>query len=299
MALISAPVAGVVESVKCNVGDFVNKGQTLALLSGRELILVQKEFAETAARYHRLGSDYRRSKALFEDHVGSEKDLLALESEYTATKAGYHSLKRRLELLRLDPAKVETGEIYSAFPLTSPIRGYVTNLSLVLGQYAEPQAVLAEIVDISQLQLKLSVFEKDVYQLKPGQRVRFRSLGSKDSLGEALLITVGQAIQPESRTISCMAGIQSANGGNYINNLFVEAEIIVKTQEAPALPDEAVIKAGKEYYVFVVEKSDGKSYSLKKVKVKTGRSSGGFTEILDGDNLGKVLVKGAYNLSAE
>jgi len=59
------------------------------------------------------------------------------------------------------------------------------------------------------------------------------------------------------------------------------------------------LKAGKDYYVFVVEKSDNQAYFLRREKVEIGKVSDGFTEIIGNVDFTKVLVKGVYNIASQ
>lgn len=299
MAQISTPIAGIVESVTCAMGSYIKKGQTLCIITGSELIAMQQEFSETSARLTRLKSDYDRSKSLYDEKISAAKDYIAIESEYKATRAKYLSLKLRLELLLLDVSRIEAGQLYSSFSVVSPINGYITKLNLVLGQYIEQQKLLVEIIDVSQLQLQLSVFEKDIAELKPGQSVNFRSSGENSSAGTATLVSIGKAVDPDTKTITCIAAIQKATAGNLVNQSYIEASIAVNTSEARALPNDALIKSGKDYYVLLVEKSDTEAYYLRRQKVNIGRTSNGYTEIADVTDLTRVLVKGVYNLTSQ
>jgi len=299
MAQVSTPVAGIVESINCTMGGSVRKGQMLCMITGSELMTMQQEFSETSARLTRLKSDYERSKALYDEKIGAAKDFIATESEYKAMKAKYLSLKLRLELLRLNVSKIEAGELYSSFSVISPINGYITKQNLVLGQFIEQQKLLVEIVDVNQLQLQLSVFEKDIAKLKPGQTVNFNSSGENSSAGKATLVSIGKAVDSDTKTITCIAAIQKAPGGNLVNQSYIEASIAVNSSEARALPNEALIKSGKDYYVLIVENSDNEAYYLRRQKVNIGRISKGFTEITDDTDLTKVLVKGVYNLTSQ
>jgi cobalt-zinc-cadmium efflux system membrane fusion protein len=296
MAQISTYLSGIVESVECSTGDYVHKGQTLCMISGNELIDIQQEYAETAAILKRLQTDFERSKVLFDEKIGSEKDYIASESEYKAIRAKYNALQMRLQLLKLDVLKIEAGEIYSSFPVTTPISGYITSLDMVLGQYTEEQKPLAEIIDVNQLQLKLSVFENDINKLKPGQSIRFNSLGESPLVHNANLISIGKTIDPVSKTIQCIARIKNEPGTMYINSSYVEATIIADRTELDALPNEAILKLNSENYVFAVEKSDNQNFFLRKVKVRIGRVSNEFSEILDAEGLGNVIIKGVFNL---
>lgn len=299
MAQISTPISGIVESINCAFGDYVKKGQVLCMLTSTELLVLQQDFAETAANLKRIKSDYERSKALYEEKIGAEKDFIAIESEYQITQARYQSLKLRLEFLDLDAMKVGKGQLYSSFPVKAPIEGYITNQDIILGQFIELQKILMEIVDVNKLQLQLSVFENDVNHIKTGQKIQFFSLGKPNNSHSATLISIGKAINKETKTIKCIAKIDQAEEVDFVNNSYIEAKIPITQMEAKALPSEAIIKSGQDYYVLVLEKSDDQNYYLRKVNVKIGRVSEGFTEIIGDEELANVVTQGVYNLSAD
>jgi cobalt-zinc-cadmium efflux system membrane fusion protein len=299
IAQVSAPVSGIVESINCAIGENVRKGQVLALIASNDLMMIQQEFTESSAKLKRLKLDYERSKSLFVEKIGAEKDFIAIESEYKSMLSKYNSLKLRLQLLKLDITKIESGDLYAVFPLIAPIYGNITTINLLLGQFIEQQKNLVEIVDVNQLQLQLSVFENEVGKLKIGQNVQFKTTGEASLTKSATLTSISKTINPESKTILCTARITSKEGANLINNSFIEARIGVNRKEANALPTEALLKSGKDYYVYEIVKSDKEAYFLKKVKVEIGMTSEGFTEIIGEKALTKVLIKGVYNLPAQ
>jgi cobalt-zinc-cadmium efflux system membrane fusion protein len=299
MAQISAPLAGIVEAVHCATGEYVKKGQTLCMISGNELMLMQLDFAETSAKLKRLESDYKRIQALYNEKIGAEKDFMAIESDYRSMKSKYQSLKLRLEHLKLDVSKIEAGEPYAAYAVKSPLNGYITSVNLVLGQFTEQQKSLIEIVDVSQLQLQLLVFENDVSKLKAGQAVRFNSLNEPVTGHAATLMSIGKTINPESRTIQCIAKIENGVGTDLINRTYVEAKVTVAQKKAMALPNDAFVKSGKDHFIFIVEKQKDQTYYLRRVKVSIGKTSGDYTEISGGTDFKTVLIKGVYNLPAE
>lgn len=299
MAEVSSPISGNIRSISCYIGDYVKKGQQLFVLESIELLKLQQEFSIAYSKLKRVKTDYERSKALYEENIGTEKEFIATESEYLSVQSTYQSLKIRLELLRLDVNKIEDGELYSTFPIYSPISGYITTQMVVIGQFIEPTDVMVEIVDVKQLQLKLSVFEKDVNQLKAGQTVVFKSMGEPDFTHVAKLTSVGKTINDESKTIQCLAKIEDETAVTLTNKSYIEARIEVGKVNAAALPTDAVVKSGKDYYVFVLEKKEDNNYFLKPEKVKLGKVSNGFTEIVNGPENEKIITAGAYNLRIE
>lgn len=299
MAQLSSPVAGTVETINCAIGDFVKKGQVLCTLYNNDVIILQQELVETSSRLKRLRSDYDRNKALLAEKISAEKDFIAIESEYNAMNAKYLSLKLRLEILRLNVAKIEAGEPAVTFPVTAPLSGFVTTQNITLGQFVEQQKNIMEIVDVSQLHLQFSVYESAVSKLKAGQDIYFKTTGEQDSVHHAVLTSVGRAIDPESRSIQCIAKIEKEEGVQFINNAYVDAYVIVDKLQASALPNEAFVKSGPDNYVFSVVKEENQNYYVKKVKVRTGRISRGLTEIIGDGSLKRIIIQGAYNLRTE
>jgi len=299
MAMVSTQIAGIVENVNYCPGEYVKKGEILCTLSSLELIILQQDYAEASARLKQLHSDYERSNALFQEKIGAEKDLISKESEYKAMKARHHSLKLQLELLKLKVSKIEDGDLYANFPIKAPISGYITSQEVVLGQFIEQQKQLIEIVDIDQLQLELNIFENDLSKLKMGQSIQFNLLGESPASHKAKLLSIGKSINPESKTIQCIAQLKADDETNFINRSFAEADIIVNNREANALPNEAIVKSGSDYYIFVVEKKEKEIYYLRKVKVILGEVSKDYTEVIVKSNLKNIVVSGIYNLQIE
>ena len=297
MARVSTPIPGVVNTIRCKTGDFVRIGQIVCTISGNEFLSLQQEFAETAARFSKSKLDFERAKALREEKIGSEKDFIAVQSEYKTVLASYNALKVKINAIRLDAARIENGQMYTSFPVVSPISGYVTKMSAVIGQYADMPNELVEIVNINGLQLQLSVFETEVQKLRAGQQVRFGVSGSSSKDLGATLITVGKTINPETKVIDCLARIDKASDVLLVNQSFVEAAVIVSNKSVKALPVSAVQKVEKTNFIYVLERKEGEKYLLKKTPVEVGASDNNFTEILSGLPAEKqIVVRGIETL---
>ncbi|PKQ61863.1 hypothetical protein BZG02_14655 [Labilibaculum filiforme] len=295
----STPISGIVKSIQVTAGDYVKKGQVLCEIESNDFIALQQDFSETAALLHGLTADYERNKALYSEKIGAEKDLISSESIYKATKAKFESLKLKLQVLKLDSNKIKEGQFYSSLAITSPISGYITKYNLMLGQFTEQQKSLFEIVDPNQLQIQISVFEKDIHQLKIGQKLQFKTQNNSNEAFTAHLSAIGKGIDPQTKSILCLAKIDDNTKGKLFNGSFIEAEITTNEKNAEALPSQAIIKSGTDHYVFVLAKNDEQNYYLRKEKIKIGSESKGFSEILDPQNLAKVIINGVYNISVE
>jgi cobalt-zinc-cadmium efflux system membrane fusion protein len=299
IAQVSAFISGSVSNIYASNGEFVNKGALLCSLSSKEIVTMQQDFAETASKLNRLKQDYQRSKTLIEEKIGSQKDFIAIESEYKSTVAKYEGLKMQLKLMNLNHADVESGNISSHFNLYAPIAGFVTVQNCVLGKYAEPNQVLFEIVNVNTLQLQLSAYEKDISKLKEGQSVRFYTQDANNEAHLAQLVSVGKSIDPDLKTIPCLAKINKEDLTKFVNRMYVEAEIVVDKRNAFAIPSDALIKAGEDYYILTLVKEENEFYYFRKIKVTIGAVSDGFAEIIGQDSLKNIVVKGIYNLKID
>jgi len=297
-AKISAFISGRIRNIYCTQGQKVSAGQIIFEISGNELIELQKDFAETASMLVRVQSEYERLKSLYSENVGTEKELIFAESEYRATMAKHSALKLKMQLLGLDSGKVEKGNFYESYPIKSPINGYISQINVSLGQYADQQSTIAEVFDLTKLQIRIAVFEKDIWKLKDKQKLLFRLLGNNTEYS-ATLNSISKNIDNETKTILCSAEIDSLGKVNLINNAFVEVRIIFAADTVNAVPEEAVLKSGENYYLFYLANEDNAKYYFKKLKVETGQSQNGWTEIVNQTGIKRLIAKGAYNVQIE
>lgn len=297
-AKVSAPVSGTVKSIRLKIGDYVKRGQIICTVGGNDFMSLQQAFAESAAAFQKAKADYERMQLLRAENIGAKKDYVSAESLFKSAQASYNALKARVQSLNVNTSQIENGQMYSSFPVVSPIEGYVTNTGVVVGQYVDMTNEIAEVVNTNKLQLKLSIFEIDIPKIKEGQRVRFNISGHPDQELQGTIITVGKGINPDTKSIDCIAQIDEESKSRLVSQSYVEAKVEVDSNEAMALPTTAVQKVGEEYIVFVVESSDEQSYKLRKTPVKVGKSNNDYFEIISGVDFdsNNIVLKGVDTL---
>jgi len=297
--MISSSIPALVKKINCREGTNVNAGQLLFELSGNDFVELQKDYAETLSQLIRIKSEYERLKSLFEEKIGSEKDFIMAESEYNVANAKYSALKMKIKMLGLDETKISDGNYYGSFSIRSPIKGYLSQINVAVGQYADQQTPLAEMLDINTLELRIAVFEKDLDKLKENQKINFNMIGNTDSIFTARIKSIGRNVELDSKTILCYADIDDPGKANLVNNAFAEAAIITKSDFVKAVPEEAILKSEGDSYLLEVVKNENGNYFLKKIKVSPGRLYNGFIELLQMPEIDKIITKGAYNIVIE
>jgi cobalt-zinc-cadmium efflux system membrane fusion protein len=295
-AQISLPIPGIISKIHCRPGQMVRAGDPLFEVGGNELIDMQRDFAESAAALSRLRSEYERMKELTNEKIGSRKEYILAESSYQTEKAKYNSLKIKLENIGLDVIRIEGDVFYSSYSLRSPIHGSVTKINATIGQYTESQQNIAEIIDTRSLILKLSVFEKEIGKVKQDQIAEFSLAGDQDVTYRSKLISAGKTIHNESKSIDCYASIENLQAYSFVSNQFAEGDIIVSSDSVLAVPESAIVNSANRSFVLMLKNEEGSQYSFDKVEVVKGRTSNNMVELKGKMPVGRLLLKGAYNI---
>ncbi|OAD90288.1 efflux transporter periplasmic adaptor subunit [Aequorivita soesokkakensis] len=301
-AVISAFAGGYIKNTPLLVGNKVSKGQRLVTLENPEFITMQQNYLETAEQLSYLKSEYERQRIMFDEKITSQKSFLKAESEYKSNLARYNSFKKNLEMLNINPASVQAGNIVSAVNIYSPIDGNVTQVYVNTGTYVSPADKIMEIMNTDHIHLELKVFEKDLLQLKKGQEILFTVPEASKEIFKGEVHLVGTSIDPNTRIALIHGHIDEKDEQNFTAGMFVEAQIVTGTSDQWALPENAVVEMEGKNYVLLIENENAEEFEILPVEVKIGATYNGFTAIGKSEKFKpetKFLTKGAFVLLQE
>ncbi|OBX21802.1 MULTISPECIES: efflux RND transporter periplasmic adaptor subunit [Bizionia] len=281
---VTTYMAGYITKTPLLVGDQVKKGQLLVTLENTEYIELQQQFLEIAEQLNYLKNEYTRQKTLFDENITSEKNYLKAESMYKSNLAFYNGLEKKLQMLNINPKSVLAGNMSSTINIYAPINGHVTKVNVSNGAFVSASDEIMEIVDIDHIHLELSVFEKDIMKIKKGQKITFTIPEASEKTYNADVHLVGTTIDNATRRVQVHGHIDDVEE-NFIIGMFVEAQIHINEVNALALPQEAVIQLDNNYYVLVLEEKTASGYVFEKTKVKIGKQTEDYMEILNPETL--------------
>jgi cobalt-zinc-cadmium efflux system membrane fusion protein len=307
---ISAPLGGFLKNTVLLEGARVKKGQSIATIENIEFVQLQQDYLDAKSYYELAAADYERQQELAKQKINSEKTLQQSRANYSSWQAKYNGLREKLKVVNINPKSVEQGNLSSTINLYSPINGYVTEVNVNIGKFVNPTDVLFEIVDTEHLHAELIVFEKDVPNLKIGQKVRF-TLANETEERMATVYLTGREIS-EERTVQIHCHIDEEDT-EMLPGMYLTALVETGADAVPALPDEAVIDYQGRKYIFMTEEDahadedpgahagetqhHDEGQHFKMVEVQIGSSELGFTEVRLPEGFDKdkrVVVKGAY-----
>lgn len=303
-AIVTAVIGSNVKSIKVIEGDKVRKGQVLAYLSHPDLIAIQTEYGVNWNQLEYLKADYERKKKLYEDNVGSGRELQKAKSEYFSMKSRVLGDESTLRLLGISPKKVQEGTISNLVAVTSPINGHIRTVEVKTGQFIQPEKEMFEIVNIDHIHADLMVFEKDMHKVKEGQIVKFTLESVPGKELKAKIYSVGKAFEQDPKAIHLHAEIENKEG-LLIPGMYINGHIITEDVQTYALPESAVVKEGGKYYIFTAKKEQDNGeteWAFQPLEVNVGGIDNGWIEIKPLQDFSDGLLvanNNAYYLMAE
>lgn len=299
---VSVQTTGVIKSILFKEGQYVNKGQTLAIIESPEFTKLQEAYLTSKSNLEFLKLEFERQKTLNEEEVNSRKAYQKSKSEYEIEKARYNSLQKQLAVFNING----NGNATATVAVSAPISGYVTTINIKIGSNVEIGKPLLSIVDNSKLHVDLLVYEKDLYKINVGQKVRFIFTNQNQIEITGKVFSIGKAFENDTKAVAVHVEINN-NNQKLISGMYINALISIGTNEVFALPDEAIVKADGREFIFILEEDHEEKNETEKmnhfqrIEVKSGTKQLGFTQIsllqkIDSD--AKIALKGAYYIQS-
>jgi cobalt-zinc-cadmium efflux system membrane fusion protein len=287
---ISIPMGGYLKKTNLIPGLQVKKGEVIAVLEDPSYIELQQDYLTAISRLSYLEADYTRQKGLNESKTVSDKIYQAAKSDFETQKYLVKSLNEKLKLIGLNPATLTEDNISRTINFYAPISGYVTKVNVNIGKYVNPTDILFEIVDPSDLHLRLTVLDNDAASLQIGNTVSFYANNNVNEKYIAHVAVITPNITEESTTdVHCHLVNEKIK---LFPGTFVNAEVALNNAKVRALPEDAIVKWQNKDYVFV--KQTELSYKL--IPVETGVNSSGYIEVKTDLGTQQVVVKNAFTL---
>lgn len=295
-AVVSTYFGGVVSNMKLIHGQWVRKNQHLFSLTNPDLIDLQQEYIELNEEIPYLNSEYERLKKLSSENIAPVKNFLKTKAEYNMARTRRSALKKKAELIGLEPEQFQIDSLVTAVKISSPISGYLSEINVVQGVYLNATDVAMEVSNVDHLHLELKVLEGTIPKLKRGQKVFFNIQGDVDRSCNASIHLVEQQVD-ENRMVNVHCHLEDQNDVQLVPGMFVNAIIEVNRNKQIALPLDAIVTKEGKAHILVQDTFDPLKYKIHGVEI--GEMNSEYSEIVNIDPVLKnrtVLVKGAYYL---
>ncbi len=188
---------------------------------------------------------------------------------------------------------VESNDSLQTYTVTSPLAGVILTRNINVGDTAADQPIFT-VANLSTVTAELHVFPQDLSRVHVGQTVQVQSVdGSVDGSGKvkSLLPTT----DADTQTVQVWVTLDNTDA-RWRSGMAVQAGAVIgEEQVALAVLNSALQTLEDQTVVFVKE---GESYSAH--PIKTGRTDGIYTEVLEGIEAGtNYVAKNSFIVKAD
>lgn len=293
MAGVSSSSGGIIKVARFLPGNYVSRGQTLAVVENPEMSRLQQEYLQAKSNLGFAQKDYERQKYLNKFQASSDKVTQRAANEAQSQSAAVRGIESQLRTYGISPGSVSTGNIQKSISVIAPISGYISRVNATIGQHVSPADVLYEIVNNGQVHLALKVFEKDLSKISLGQPVYAYTNQNPQKKYSAVVKLIGKDFGPDRSVMIHCELIDKDE--SLIPGTFMNAEVEINMNQGFTIPDDAIVTWDHKQYIF--EEVKPKTYKMFPVAI--GNSENGLTEIVNNTSdfqNKKFVTKGAYQL---
>lgn len=296
-------VGGVLRRVNGELGQAVQRGQTMAVVFSDELAMAQSRYLAAQADLEEHHKHHARTLRLVEIGAASREEFEQATAKLKTAESEVASMRQRLLLLGLTPQRVgslkNASQVSSEVSLPAPVSGTVIARSANPGEVVEANKEILRVADLSTVWVIAQVYEKDLGLIRVGSGASVTSQAYPDRIFRGRVSYVDPALDPATRT--AQVRIELANPrqvlkiGMYVSVAFATTGGAEST--SPVVPAAAVQNVNNQQVVFVAT-ADPNVFVMRPVQL--GPQAGGNYPVLAGLTVGeRVVTEGSFMLRAE
>ena len=284
---MKSQVNGTVEEVYKDLGEWVNKGDSIGKIDNTEY---DAQFKQAKANLMAAGASYKSVKLqmkaaerLYKQKAISENEYISAQSNLQKAEAAVNGAEASLEIAQKN---------YNNSQFISPVDGYITDFSLKIGENISTGSPVCHIVNPKKLIINTGVGETDIMYLHEGQTVE---LDYREMVKKAGKI-IGVGIKKKDNTATYPVKIELDNSdGKLYPGMIVECKIYTQTyKDVFYTSEDNLVRELDQTYLYIVTKDN----KAKKVPVTLGEVIGENVIIKSGIERGMYIVTdGIENLS--
>ncbi|MGZ3925174.1 MAG: efflux RND transporter periplasmic adaptor subunit [Flavisolibacter sp.] len=256
---VYALVSGKIQKVNVELGDFVHKGQTLAILKSTEVAGTSNDLVLAESNVAMTKKALETTKDLYDGKLATEQDFINAKLAYNNALAQLNKAKQVASI---------TGGQNSSYVITAPITGYViektiTNNSAVR---SDNSADLFAIADLSRVWVMANVYEADINNIHLGDSVRVNTLASPEKNYIGKVDKIYNVLDPATRTMQVRISMDNATG-ELKPEMFATVTLSAKSSgKLLSIPSHAIVMDDSRNFVIVKKgnKLDVKEINLVK-----------------------------------
>ena len=273
-------VGGNVLAVSVELGDYVKKGQTLAVIRSSEVAELERQYIDAASDVQLGQKKLKVQQDLFESKLTSEMELVEARRELEKAEAALKRIKETFSIYHFEKG--------SEYHIKAPTSGFVIykNINRDMTLPSERTEHVFTVAELDEVWVLAHVYESDAGKVTEGMEAEITTLSYPDQVLKGKVDKIFNVIDPQTKTMKVR--IKLANQGF---KLKPEMLAMVKLHHVepirlPAVPAQALIFDNSKEYVMVYKNR----YNLETRQVELYKSTNEMAWIKSGLEPGEVVV---------
>jgi cobalt-zinc-cadmium efflux system membrane fusion protein len=275
--------SGQVLKADLTLGDYVRKGQVLAVLKSAD---VAGNFADLSGANADLTIAKRQldnTEDLFKNGIASDKDLTEARQNYEKAVSAKARIQASISINGGSGTNAD-----GTYTLVSPIDGFLVEKKVNTGSYvrADMSDNLFTVSDLHDVWVMANVFETDIPKIQVGYKVQVSTLAYPGKIYNGVIEKVGEMLDPNNKVMKIRVSLRNEDM-KLRPEMFAKVTVInQRSQKATSIPTKALVSQnGKNYVVIYRSATD-----VQIAEVDVMNTIGDKTYIRSGVNPGDKLV---------
>jgi cobalt-zinc-cadmium efflux system membrane fusion protein len=239
-------VGGVVEEMRVELGDYVNKGQTLAVIRSSEIADFQNQLSHAQSTVIIGEKSLSSVNEMFKAGLATEKEVVEASTDLEKAKADLKRIQQTNSIYGAKANAIQT--------IIAPMSGYiiaknVTDKMQFRVDGAEPFFIIA---NLEEVWVMANVFESDIAKIKIGYDANIKVIAYKDKIFTGKTDRIFSILDPQSKVMKVR--IRIPNKENLLKpEMFAQININYDNgnNQLPAIPSQAIIFDKNKNFVMV------------------------------------------------
>jgi membrane fusion protein (multidrug efflux system) len=267
---------GQISRLRVRPGEVVKAGEVLLELSTDPSATLGYQQAVAALDFAKR--DLARTNTLLAQHLATNAQLAAAQKVVEDAIAAVE-VQRKLG----NDRKTEV--------ITAPFNGYVTALTVALGDRVQPNSTVLKLAPSDRVQVTVGLQPEDAARVQTGMAAEVVPVFTPNNRLSGVVRGATGTINPATKRVDVWVELVAA-GQELVPGTAVSVEIVLERHTGWVVPRDAVLHDGKGDYIFQVTGS-----KAERVPVKTGIETDKYTEIVGPiDTKHPIVTVGNYEL---
>ncbi len=242
------PLAGgIVKNISVELGDFVEKDQTLAIIKSGEAADYEKLFIDAKSNYEVAKKNAAVSEDLFNSKLISEREYLTAKQDFKKAEGELNKAKNIQSIYNLSNQ--------SDYVIKAPISGFVINKNInkdmqIRTDNGESLFTIAQLNDIWVL---ANVYETDIEKVKEKEVVQVTTIAYPEKVYNAVIDKVYNVLDAQSRVMKVRVKLHNPD---YLLKPEMYSNVLVKYQENErmmTIPSAGIVFDNSNNYVVICD----------------------------------------------